>query len=102
MAWLVYLIHSQFGLPKTMRAGRKKDIGNTAAEIVQAALIKHYGDFGFAAFRPAHLVRQSAALLIDIRPFHISNRTTAVAPWKYHPTGIVFVYLLFIADQEVS
>ena len=52
MAWLVYLIHSQFGLPKTMRAGRKKDIGNTAGEIVQAALIKHFGDFGFAAISP--------------------------------------------------
>ena len=52
MAWLVYLIHNQFGLPKTMRAGRKKDIGNTAGEIVQAALIKHFGDFGFAAISP--------------------------------------------------
>ena len=52
MAWLVYLIHSQFGLPKTMRAGRKKDIGNTAGEIVHAALIKHFGDFGFAAISP--------------------------------------------------
>jgi len=52
MAWLVYLIHSQFGLPKTMRAGRKKDIGNTAGEIVQAALIKYFGDFGFAAISP--------------------------------------------------
>ena len=52
MAWLVYLIHGQFGLPKTMRAGRKKDIGNTAGEIVQAALIEHFGDFGFAAISP--------------------------------------------------
>ena len=52
MAWLVCLIHNQFGLPKTMRAGRKKDIGNTAGEIVQAALIKHFGDFGFAAISP--------------------------------------------------
>ena len=52
MAWLVYLIHNQFGLPKTMRADRKKDIGNTAGEIVQAALIKHFGDFGFAAISP--------------------------------------------------
>ena len=52
MAWLVYLIHNQFELPKTMRAGRKKDIGNTAGEIVQAALIKHFGDFGFAAISP--------------------------------------------------
>lgn len=52
MAWLVYLIHNQFGLPKTMRAGRKKDSGNTAAEIVQTALINHFGDFGFGVITP--------------------------------------------------
>ena len=79
MAWFVYLIHSQFGLPKTMRAGRKRTSEIPLLRLFKRHLSSILVTLVLRLFRPAHLVRQSAALLIDIRPSHMSDRATAVA-----------------------